>query len=94
MKAFGVALKHAGFRNIVAHSPLAINSKNLGHLISLDELKAHVNESAGIARDLLEMQVDYPENPAWWLTVDWNGRGPLRHRQVPWPARHSLSSAV
>ncbi len=78
MKAFEVALKHTTFRNIVAHSPLAVTDQpdgtltiqgilnitpedadNVGHLISLEELKGRVNESAAIGRGLLEMQNDY-----------------------------------
>lgn len=79
MNAFEVARKHAGFRNIVAHSPLAIagcadgsyhiqgimnvtpkSSDTIAQLISLEELTGRVNESAVVARQLLEMQADFP----------------------------------
>jgi hypothetical protein len=80
MNAFEVALKHSGFRNILAHSPLLIagqadgtykiqgifnvtpkDPNNVGHLVSLEELKGRVTESAAVARGLLEMQADYPQ---------------------------------
>lgn len=79
MNALDVASKHAGFRNIVAHSPLAItghangsyriqgimnvtpkSNDTIAQLISLDELTGRVNESAVVARQLLEMQNDFP----------------------------------
>lgn len=79
MNALEVASKHAGFRNIVAHSPLAItqnadgsfriqgimdvtpkNKDTIGQMISLIELEGRVNESAVFARQLLEMQNDFP----------------------------------
>lgn len=78
MNAFEVALRHTGFRNIVAHSPIAITTGSDGsykiqgimnvtpkskdtiaQLVSLEELKGRVNESAAVARDLLEMQNDF-----------------------------------
>ena len=79
MNALEVASKHAGFRNIVAHSPLAItenadgifhiqgimnvtpkSSDTIAQMVSLVELKGRVNESAVFARQLLEMQTDFP----------------------------------
>jgi len=79
MNALDVASKHAAFRNIVAHSPLAItghadgsyriqgimnitpkSSSAIAQLISLEELTGRVNESAVVARQLLEMQADFP----------------------------------
>ena len=79
MNTFDVADRHAGFRNIIAHSPLAISShedgslrihgimnltpkdqKKAAELISLDELRGRVNESAALGRDILEMQQDFP----------------------------------
>jgi hypothetical protein len=79
MNAFDVAKKHAGFRSIVAHSPLAItghvdcsyhiqgimnvtpkSSDTIAQLITLEELTGRVNESAVVARQLLEMQADFP----------------------------------
>lgn len=78
MKAFELASQHTTFRNIVAHSPIAITGnadgtfhiqgimdltpkeKNIvAQLISLEELKGRVNESAALGRDLLEMQSDF-----------------------------------
>jgi hypothetical protein len=78
MNVFEVALRHSGFRNIVAHSPIAMSRTpdgkfhiqgilnvtptdpvNSAQLISLDELKMRVNESAAVARGLLEMQKDF-----------------------------------
>lgn len=47
MKAFKVADKHTGFRNIVAQ------------LISLEELTGRVDESAILGRQLLELQGDF-----------------------------------
>lgn len=80
MKAFKAANKHSGFRNIVAHSPLAITSEAKGtyhiqgimnltpksketvaQLISLEELRGRVNESAKVAKALLEMQADFSQ---------------------------------
>lgn len=80
MNVFAVAVKHTSFRNIVAHSPLAISGEpdgtykiqgimdvtpkskdTIAQLVSLEELKGRVNESAATARGLLEMQVDFPE---------------------------------
>jgi hypothetical protein len=80
MKVFDVALKHTGFRNVVAHSPLAISGQpdgtykiqgilnvtpksndTIAQLVSLEELKGRVNESAAIAKGLLEMQKDFPD---------------------------------
>jgi hypothetical protein len=82
MNVFDMALKHTGFRNIVAHSPLAISqgpdgtykiqgimnvtpkSKDtLAQLVSLEEVRGRVNESAATGRDLLEMQADFPVKP-------------------------------
>jgi hypothetical protein len=79
MNALNVASKHAAFRNIVAHSPLAITSRadgsyriqgimnvtpkstdTIAQLVSLEELTGRVNESAVVARQLLEMQADFP----------------------------------
>jgi hypothetical protein len=79
MNALDVASKHAAFRNIVAHSPLAITGQGdktfriqgivnvtpksndtIAQLISLEELTGRVNESAVVARQLLEMQADFP----------------------------------
>jgi hypothetical protein len=81
MKAFKVATRHSGFRNIVAHGPLVITAdasgryhihgimnvtpkskKTVTQLISLEELSGRVNESATVARALLEMQEDFPQN--------------------------------
>jgi hypothetical protein len=78
MKVLQVAAKHAGFRNIVAHSPLLMASRadgsyeimgimnvtpksrdNIAQLISLEELKGRVDESAVVGKQLLEMQVDF-----------------------------------
>ena len=78
MNVLQVAAKHAGFRNIVAHSPIVIASRadgsyeiigivnrtpksmdNITQLISLEELKGRVDESAVVGRQLLEMQVDF-----------------------------------
>jgi len=78
MNAFDVAVKHTGFRNIVAHSPLVITGNadgtyhihgimnitpksgdTIAQLISLEELTGRVNESAAVARQLLEMQADF-----------------------------------
>jgi hypothetical protein len=79
MRAFEVAKRHSGFRNIVAHSPLAISAQPDGsyliqgifnatpqvvvadaELVSLAELRGRVDESAALARQLLEMQDDFP----------------------------------
>ena len=79
MRVFQVAQRHAGFRNIVAHSPLALSAQPDGsyqihgilnatsqvaefdaELVSLAELKARADESAALARQLLEMQDDFP----------------------------------
>jgi hypothetical protein len=79
MNALNVAERHAGFRNVVAHSPIAIrgnadgtfnilgimnvtpkSSTKLGELVSLDEMKGRVNESAAVAREVLEMQSVFP----------------------------------
>ena len=79
MRALEVAKLHSGFRNIVAHSPLAISAQPDGsyliqgifnatpqvavadaELVSLPELKGRVDESAALARQLLEMQDDFP----------------------------------
>ena len=78
MNALSVAEKHSGFRNIVAHGPLAITRKpdgsyhingilnvtpkdrgKLAQLVSLEELTGRVNESAIVARQILEMQADF-----------------------------------
>ena len=78
MSALDVASRHAGFRNIVAHGPLAITRKpdgtyhingivnvtpkdraNLAQLVTLEELKGRVNESAIVAKLVLEMQADF-----------------------------------
>ncbi len=78
MNVFKVALRHVGFRNIIAHSPLALSSAanetphilgildltpndldNLGHLVSLEELKERVNESARLGNEFLTMQSDF-----------------------------------
>jgi hypothetical protein len=78
MNVLTVAAKHTGFRNIVAHSPLAISAnqdgtfhiqgimtftpkdpKNIGQLVLLEELKGRVDESAMLARQLMEMQSDF-----------------------------------
>lgn len=80
MRTFDCAVKHTAFRNIVAHSPIAISghadgtfkiqgimnvtpnsTTTIAELITLDELKGRVNESAAVARDLLEMQPAFPE---------------------------------
>jgi len=79
MNALDVAEKHARFRNIIAHSPLAIsahadgsyriqgimnvtpkNSGTIAELISLEELRGRVDESAIVVRHLLNMQADFP----------------------------------
>jgi hypothetical protein len=78
MNALEVAGKHAAFRNIVAHGPLAISEQPDGsyqihgilnvmpkgivtaELVSLAEITGRVNESAVVARQLLEMQSDFP----------------------------------
>jgi len=79
MNALDVTRKHAAFRNIVAHGPLAVvghadgtfqirgiinvtpkSKETVAQLVSLEELKGRVNESAVVARQLLEMQVDFP----------------------------------
>ena len=79
MNALEVARKHAGFRNIVAHSPLGISGHadgtfhiqgilnvtprdddKIAQLISLEELKGRVTESSVVARQVLEMQADFP----------------------------------
>ena len=85
MNALGAARKHVGFRNIVAHSPLAFTghpedgsrirlqvdgssriqgilnvTSNPPELISLEELTGRVNESARVARDLMEMETEVP----------------------------------
>ena len=79
MNALNVAERHTGFRNVVAHSPIAISgnadgtfkiqgimnvtpksSTTISELISLDELKGRVNESAAVAREVLEMQSVFP----------------------------------
>ena len=78
MNVLTVALKLTVFRNIIAHSPLAISgtqdgkfhihgimsftpkdAKNVGQLISLEELTGRVDESAGVAKQLMEMQRDF-----------------------------------
>lgn len=78
MNALEVARRHAGFRNIVAHSPLAISghadgnyriqgimnvtpksTDTIAQMVSLEDLKGRVNESAVVARQLLEMQADF-----------------------------------
>jgi len=78
MNVLDVAGRHAGFRNIIAHSPIAMQRTNEGkfhivgilkvtpkdpansaQLVSIEELKIRVNESAAVARDLLEMQNDF-----------------------------------
>lgn len=83
MNVFEVAERHCGFRNIVAHSPLAMTSdangalringimnvtpqseQTIAELISIDELKGRVDESAAVARDMLDMQADFPQHVA------------------------------
>lgn len=84
MNVFEVADKHCGFRNIVAHSPLAMTSddasgtfgingivnvtpkskETIAQLVSIEELKGRVNESAAIARDVLDMQTDFAQQAA------------------------------
>jgi hypothetical protein len=83
MKALDVAARHAGFRNIVAHGPLAITRQgdgtyhingivnvtpkdrnNLAQFVTLEELKGRVNESAIVAKLVLEMQADFIVVPA------------------------------
>jgi hypothetical protein len=78
MRTLAVATRHAGFRNIVAHSPLKITSKrdgsheingilnitpkdpkNVGQLVTLEELVGRVNESAVLVKLVLEMQIDF-----------------------------------
>ncbi len=78
MNVLTVALKLTGFRNIIAHSPLAISNnqdgtlhihgilgftakdaKNVGQLISLEELTGRVDESAAVAKQLMDMQSDF-----------------------------------
>ncbi len=78
MNAFVVANKHAGVRNAVAHSPVALTSQPDGtykiegilnltpkssstaaELISLEEIRSRVDESAKIAKAALEMQQDF-----------------------------------
>jgi hypothetical protein len=79
MNTLNVALRHSGFRNVVAHSPIAISghadgtfkiqgimnvtpksSTTLVELVSLEELKGRVNESAAIAREMLDVQSAFP----------------------------------
>ena len=48
------SFKIDGILNITPEDPA-----NVGNLISLEELKGRVNESAAVARDLLDMQDDY-----------------------------------
>ncbi len=79
MNTLNVAERHTGFRNVVAHSPVAISgnadgtlkilgimnitpksSTTLGELVSLDELKGRVNESAAVAKEMLAMQSVFP----------------------------------
>jgi hypothetical protein len=43
-----------GILNVTPNS-----SDNLADIVSLDELKGRVNESAAVARDIIEMQVDF-----------------------------------
>ena len=38
------------------------DTQKIGELISLDELKTRVNESAALGRSMLEMQADLPDN--------------------------------
>ena len=78
MNIFTVTAKHAGFRNIIAHSPLMFSanqdgtlhingimnfthkdSKNFGQIISLEELTGRVDESAAIAKNLMDMHIDF-----------------------------------
>jgi hypothetical protein len=80
MNTFEVALKHTGFRNVVAHSPLAVSGQpdgtfniqgimnitpkskdTIAQLVSLEELKGRVNESAALGRSLLDMQANFPQ---------------------------------
>jgi hypothetical protein len=80
MNTFEVALKHARFRNIVAHSPVVVSGSEDGTLtvvgilsltpkskdkvaevISLEELKARVNESSAVGRAIFDMQSEYPK---------------------------------
>lgn len=82
MNTLRVAERHAGFRNAVAHSPIAISGHADGtfkihgimnvtpaskstifELVSLDELKGRVNESAAVAREMLEMQSAFSHAP-------------------------------
>lgn len=72
MNIFDVAIKIAAFRDTIAHSPLTLVAGPDGsahvagildvrrnELISLAELKGRVDESAIVARGLLEMQTDF-----------------------------------
>jgi hypothetical protein len=78
MNTFMVAERHAAFRNVVCHSPLAVTGRsdgtfhingilnlqpcdpqNVAELVTLEELKGRVNESAAASRSLLEMQDDF-----------------------------------
>lgn len=78
MNAFVVANKHAGVRNAVAHSPVALTSQpdgtykiegilkptpkspsTVAELISLEEIRSRVDESAKIGKAALEMQQDF-----------------------------------
>ena len=79
MNTLNVAMRHTGFRNLVAHSPIEISghadgtfkiqgimnvtpksSTTLAELVSLEELTGRVNESAAVAREMLEMQSAFP----------------------------------
>lgn len=83
MNTLRIAERHTAFRNLVAHSPIAITGHADGtfkiqgiwnvtpssnttnaELVSLDELKGRVNESAAVAREMLEMQSAFPRSPS------------------------------
>jgi hypothetical protein len=82
MNTLRIAERLTGFRNVVAHSPIAISgyadgtikirgimnvtptsNKTTAELVSLDELKGRVNESAAVAREMLELQSAFPRPP-------------------------------
>lgn len=72
MNVLTVAKKHSDFRNIIAHSPLVVTGHADGinriqgimnmtsdEIVSLQEMKGRVEESAVLASKLLEMQSDF-----------------------------------
>lgn len=74
MNVLSVALKITTFRDIIAHSPVVCTVSPDGStkvqgildvrrsaMVSLVELKGRIDESAIVARGLLEMQTDFPQ---------------------------------